>query len=100
MLRYPLFAYSTTEDTWNGFQFHREDREEGMAVVFRRGASTQDSADSCLQGLSPTVTYELRFQDSGTVLVGTGVELSQPLHISLTNAPGSELMRYSQQPEE
>ena len=91
---YPLLPWSTAETVWTGFQFHREDLEEGMAVLFRRSQSAQAQATVTLQGLTPGLTYALTFKDTGAVVTNTGAQLMHPLSLSINSAPGSALLTY------
>ena len=91
---YPLLPWSNEETVWAGFQFHREDLEEGMAVLFRRSQSAQTQTTVTLQGLTPTLNYELTFKDTGVVVTNTGAQWMHPLSVSITNVPGSALLTY------
>jgi alpha-galactosidase len=79
---------------WIGYQFHRDDLGEGMALLFRRERSPYLAVQVGLRGLSPDETYELIFVDTNERRALTGRELSQPMHIEIHDAPGSVLMRY------
>ena len=94
---YPLMDYSVGLKDWTGYQFHRDDLGEGMALVFRRQKSPYVAAEIRLQGLSPDQIYELKFEDTGEIRRGTGMELSQPIRARIENAPGSWMITYKKQ---
>ena len=91
---YPLTPYSLQPTDWMGYQFHRPDLGQGMAVMFRREESPFPSVEIALQGLLEDRTYELVFEDSGEKRVGAGEELLRPLRVTIDRAPGSALLVY------
>lgn len=91
---YPLMPYSLSTAAWTGYQFHRDDLGEGMALLFRRDDSPYVTAEVTLHGLSPDEVYELKFDDTGETRRATGKELAQPLSITIQRAPGSALITY------
>ena len=93
---YPLTPYSTTDDTWMAYQFHRTDLREGMVLAFRRHKCPTPTALLKLKGLLPTARYELKFEDSGARQVFTGKELAEGLKVMMESAPGSILITYRQ----
>jgi alpha-galactosidase len=95
---YPLLDYTLASDAWIGYQFHREDLNQGMALLFRHQNSPQSFLDIQLRGLSTNLVYELKFRDSGETRILNGQILSQPLRVTITNAPGSVLLTYRLKP--
>ncbi|MGC3960287.1 MAG: hypothetical protein QM813_20865 [Verrucomicrobiota bacterium] len=85
---YPLFPHSTSETVWAGWQFHRGDLGEGMAVVFRRSSAASSITAITLNGLKAGANYEFVWVDEGVTNQLSGVSLSQPLTVTLTNRPG------------
>jgi hypothetical protein len=74
---YPLTDYSIRVTDWIGYQFHRGDLGEGLALSFRREASEQETLEFSLRGLAPDVLKELRFEKSGETQATNGKELSR-----------------------
>jgi alpha-galactosidase len=91
---YPLLPYSISDSDWTGYQFHRDDLGEGMALLFRRKASPYLSVQIQLQGLKADQLYEMTFEDTGRQQELTGRELSKPLPITINKAPGSAMITY------
>lgn len=91
---YPLFTHSTSDADWAGWQFHRSDSGEGLAVVFRRAAAVSDSASITLNGLKPDALYQFVWVDAGVTNQLNGTSLSQPMTVTLTNRPNSALLLY------
>ena len=91
---YPLMPYNVKPDGWMAYQFHRDDLNEGMALIFRHGKSPYVAIDIILKGLSAEVDYELTFQDTGKKITAKGSELSEPIRIIIEKAPGSSMITY------
>jgi len=91
---YPLTPYSTANNVWIAYQFHREDLDEGMALAFRRAESAETSATLHLQGLDPAQSYEVEFVGSGEKRLLSGAELAEGLQLNLPQAPGSAVITY------
>jgi hypothetical protein len=91
---YPLLPYTLQPDQWIGYQFHRDDLDEGLALVFRREKSPYAAVDVRLQGLKPRQLYEVAFVDGGPSRRVTGEELARPLRVSIDRCPGSAMIRY------
>ena len=92
---YPLTSYSTNDDVWMAFQFHREDLKQGMVLAFRRPQSPYLSARLSLRGLDPKARYELKSEDSRDVETVTGSALSDGIEVTINKAPGSLLITYA-----
>lgn len=93
---YPLAGFNSQDNDWCAWQFHRSDLAAGYALVFRRPKSPQSSITVSLQALDPTAKYEVTFAESYDVTghrTMTGNELAK-LHVELSSAPGSVLVRY------
>jgi hypothetical protein len=93
---YPLTPHRVTDDAWMAYQFHREDRREGMVLAFRRPHSPYVTARLALKGLSPAARYELAFEDSGGQRACGGSELADGLEVTIESVPGSVLITYRQ----
>ena len=93
---YPLTGFNSQDDEWCAWQFHRPDLSAGYALVFRRPKSAQSSITVGLHGLDPAAKYEVTFAESYDVTdrrTMTGEDLTK-LHVELSSAPGSVLVRY------
>jgi len=93
---YPLTAHGTGDDIWMSYQFHREDLEEGMLLVFRRHESPYLTARLRLHALKPEARYELTFEDSGKRQAVAGRDLLGGIDLTIKDAPGSLLITYRQ----
>ena len=91
---YPLLPHTFEPDQWSGYQFHRGDIGEGMALLFRDAESPYVAVDIELRRLDPKATYELTFEDTGEQRRAPGAELSQPTRITIEDSPGSALLTY------
>ena len=90
---YPLLPHDAGEDRWYGYQFHRPDLREGFVLVFRRESSSQSSVEVSLNGLNPSLDYDVAFENTPDKLTLTGAGLRQFL-CSIDQAPGSQLVYY------
>jgi len=91
---YPLLPYTLEPDQWIGYQFHRDDLDEGLVLLFRREKSAYAAADVSLHGISPKQVYELTFADGGGSRRLSGEELSRKLRITIDRCPGSAMVVY------
>jgi len=95
---YPLLPYSLERSHWMAYQFHRDDLQEGMALVFRRAASPYAAVDVALRGLEPERQYEVTCEGLAEPgdLAGrkTGHALGRKLRVTIDRAAGSALIRY------
>jgi alpha-galactosidase len=64
---FPLTPYSPNPVYWLGWQFHRDDLDEGVAVIFRRQQARQGKRIIELQDLNPSQLYHLRLEGKGTL---------------------------------
>lgn len=90
---YPLFPHDPAETVWYGYQFHRADLNEGMAVIFRREQCPEPNTIVHLNGLSAEKSYELRSEDAAEVRTLTGKELAA-LPLTAPNAPAAIILYY------
>ncbi len=91
---YPVVPYGIGRGDWTGYQFHRDDLEEGMVLLFRREDSAFVTVDVQLRGLSRGKTYELSFQDTGETWTRTGEELERPVRLSVEKPRTSVMILY------
>lgn len=89
---YPLTPYSTADDVWMAYQFHRDDLGEGMALAFRRPENREPFLSMSLRGLNPSTTYRVRIEDKELFLSGTA--LASGIEVRIEQAPGSALIHY------
>ena len=93
---YPLTPHNTGDDVWIGYQFHREDMKQGIAMVFRRQESMESSIVLKFQGLHPDAQYEVSIEDTGVKQAFSGETLGKGMDVTIENAPGSLLITYCQ----
>jgi len=91
---YPLMDPSIDPMHWTGYQFHRDDRGEGMVLLFRRDRSPYPAVQIRLRALDPDTLYELTDADTHEHRTLSGRELSEPMRIEIGEPGGSVLMRY------
>jgi len=91
---YPLLPYSIEPNAWIGYQFHRDDLDEGMALLFRREASPYRSVQIRLSGLTEDQLYDVTFADAGQRQQLSGRDLSKPMPVTIDKAPGSAIITY------
>jgi alpha-galactosidase len=93
---FPLTAYTRAPDAWIGWQFHRDDVDEGMAVVFRRESATASTQTIAFDGVIDGHSYTLR-TEGGTTVAGPvlGSVLLEGVQVSVPSAPGSILIHYA-----
>ena len=93
---YPLTPYSTKDDVWMAYQFHREDLGEGMVLAFRRPESEVGEMVLRLRGLDPEKAYEVVYEDLGAGQTAEGSDLLAGLKVRIDTQPGSSLVTYRQ----
>jgi alpha-galactosidase len=94
---YPLTPYSTDEDVWMAYQFHRPDLNAGIALAFRRGGCREKSLMVRLCGLEGGSQYEVEFSDEQlrrTKTMLTGRQLAEGIEVICEQAPSSMLIVY------
>jgi len=95
---YPLTPYSSANDVWLVWQYHRPDEREGVVQAFRRPDSNASEAMFKLRGLNPSAKYLVtdldRPEDSqsrdGAELMGQG------LRIRLEQPPSAAVITYEE----
>lgn len=92
---YPLTEYSTDDDTWISYQFHREDLKQGMILAFRRDHAKSATLVVKPRGLSLKTAYSVEFVDDRIEKTMTGAEMNKGIMIKIQNAPGAALIVYS-----
>ena len=92
---YPLLPYTHDDKAWIAWQFHDEDKNEGMIEAFRRRASESESMTLKLQGLQPECNYIITYLDSQKSQEATGRQLmSDGFTIKIPAKPGVAVLVY------
>ena len=95
---YPLTSTKdyTTDNVWLAYQLNRPKEKDGIIVAFRRA----DNKDASIQikpfGLEKDAVYELYNEDKGIQFSKTGSELMNGFDITISDKPGSLLIKYRQ----
>ncbi len=92
---YPLTAYSTADDAWMAYQFHRDDLKTGMILAFRREKATMSSLTVKPAALKAGTKYTIEWVDQGRSEERDGKALSEGIEIHLPGAPSSALILYT-----
>ena len=79
---YPL-TECTLDRPWLAYQFHRNDLNQGFALIFKRTASEGDSFVFAPKGLDPQTRYAISCEGSGLKAVYTGAELAKGIPLTL-----------------
>jgi alpha-galactosidase len=95
---YPLTEYSTSDEVWAAFQWHRPEQADGIVLAFRRPQAAQSSIEIRLHNLEKDAPYEVTFDDYGIALNKSGRELGAGLAVKIPEAPGSLLVKYRRLP--
>lgn len=90
---YPLFPHVADDDVWFGYQFHRDDLDAGMAIIFRRKDSPDATKSIELKGIDPRAQYQITFADSTETAVVDGTKLAN-YAVKLDDKPGSAILYY------
>lgn len=96
---YPLSPYTTSDDGWLAFQFHREDLKGGIALIFRRQNCQIGDFFLKFKGLKTDTRYELLISNEKLNKkrhVLTGKQLMEGITLSVEEAPGSLLIFYEE----
>ncbi len=95
---YPLTPYSSKDEAWMAWQFHRPEAGEGMVQAFRRPGSGFFGLQLRLRGLKAEARYEVDDLDApegSAKAVYTGRELLEKgLEAAIRDRPGAALMVY------
>nr|MDO8113037.1 alpha-galactosidase [Candidatus Sigynarchaeota archaeon] len=94
---YPLTPYSTEDDCWMAYQFHRDDLKSGMILAFRRDKAKNASMKLVPKGLGPSTLYKVEFIDEGIEKSIPGATILEGMDIKIKKAPGTSLVVYSWQ---
>ncbi len=92
---YPALPYTRQADAWGAQQFHREDLDAGMLLVFRHANATDGERIIALRGLKAADTYRVRSDRTGPLGRYTGRQLMQGLPITLPAGPASDVVEYT-----
>ena len=96
---YPLSPYSTSDDAWIAYQFHRDDLRGGLALIFRRQNCALRDFFISFKGLKPSAKYELLISDDKLEKkrrVLSGKRLMEGITLTIEQAPGSLLIFYKE----
>lgn len=93
---YPLTECSLTA-SWLGHQFHRNDLDEGFALLFKRNSNDRDRIKFAPRGLHPHTKYEFHFQTGNSHAVFTGNQLAAGTEVAIAGRRGAELVIYNRQ---
>ena len=93
---YPLTSCAL-DNKWLAYQFHRNDIDEGFAIVFKRkeDSSEKNGLRMFLKGLNPEYDYRLYFQRSGKEMMIHGNEIEDGIDVSVPDTPGAEMIIYN-----
>jgi alpha-galactosidase len=92
---YPLTAYSTADDAWMAYQFHRDDLKTGMVLAFRREKATTLALTVKPAALKAGTMYKVEWVDQGRSEARDGKVLAKGIKILLPSAPSSALILYT-----
>jgi alpha-galactosidase len=96
---YPLTSYSTANNVWMAWQFHRPDLGEGFAQGFRRAECPGSSLRLKLRGLDPSAQYTLTDFDAGALGEISGRSLmDEGLLIQTEKRPQAAVIAYRRKP--
>jgi alpha-galactosidase len=91
---YPLTPYSTKENVWLAYQFHRSDLDEGVVFAFRRPSCSLSGLSVQLGGVTHGAKYEVEDADTGKKTVHQGAELASGLRITAESQPAAVILIY------
>jgi len=86
---YPLFPHDPSEKAWYGYQFHRQDLDAGIAIIFRRKDALESKNTIKLFGLDGG-SYKVFFE----TLKQEDVIKNSELEVLIDQLPGSEIVFY------
>jgi alpha-galactosidase len=93
---YPLTPYSTSEEDWLAWQFHRAETGSGVVEAFRRPRNQSTTQSLKLQGLDPKAVYELKDLDQDSVTRAPGrILIEQGLSVTLPRRPQAATILYT-----
>jgi alpha-galactosidase len=93
---FPLTPYSPNPVYWLGWQFHRDDLNEGVVLIFRRAQARDLKRSLTLRGLDAGTTYRLRCEGAGTIGLteADGASLVEGIEVTLNEPETSLLIHY------
>jgi alpha-galactosidase len=93
---YPLTESlnNQTDSVWLAYQLNRTEQNDGIIIAFRRNDCPVESITVKFKGLDVNADYELVDDDSGKKSIQKGAELSKGINLSLSEKPGSLLIKY------
>jgi len=91
---YPILDYSIQEESSLGFQFHREDINQGMVLLFRRLQSPLASIQVKFKGVKPDILYQVSFYNAEEKQSIKGEKLLNGIDITLSSPKSSALITY------
>jgi hypothetical protein len=99
---FPLTPYSPNPAYWLGWQFHRDDLDEGVAVVFRRERAGGSKRKLVLHGLDPRGLYDLRVEGAEHLpfTEAEGAVLAAGVEVTLHQPASSLLVHYGRKMQE
>ncbi len=93
---FPLTSYSTEDNAWIAYQFHRPDLRQGLVLAFRRVNAPQETIKVALRGLDPASEYTFEDADSQQVTTRGGTAVMNSLELTAKTAPAAILLFYGQ----
>lgn len=90
---YPLFAHTTDETVWWGYQLDLPEQGRGMVLAFRRQQNPYAKNSLLLHAIDKSADYEVIDRDAGTTSRMSGMRLSSII-VEIPQAPGSNLLFY------
>lgn len=94
---YPILDYSIKEESSLGFQFHREDINQGMVLLFRRQRSPLTSIKVIFRGINSDILYQLSFYDTDEKQSIKGERLLSGINITLPTPKSAMLITYCEE---
>lgn len=95
---YPLLPYSRDKFAWMASQYHRDDLQEGMILVFRHSESPYKTADLALKSLDSEADYTITYTTSGEEHTIKGADLMKGFAVTIPEKRKSELIIYQKKP--
>jgi hypothetical protein len=93
---YPLLDITIDPKAWHAVQYHRDEFDDGMVMVFRRHESPYMSMKCFLREIDPKAKYEVVKSSSfkqGRPVIMKGSSLAE-ISVSIKDMPGSMLVEY------
>ena len=90
----PLIVALTSTVFWTASQYHRQDLDEGLILVFRRPESPYNSIQVSLKELKANSSYELTSDRTGKKIRAKGSDLMNDFIITIPEKQKSDLIQY------